>query len=810
MTIFRTLLTLLLPVFALAQQSSFRGTVTDADGLPLPYAQVHFPELEKGASADASGKFQIPAIPFGPHRLLISQVGYQQIDTTISFGKAKLKVNFRMQEKREQMQTVTITDETGTSRVHTRLKNIEGTAIYAAKKNEVIELKNLPANLASNNSRQVFARVPGVVVWESDCAGLQLGVGARGLSPDRTSNFNTRQNGVDMAADALGYPESYYAPPMQAIDRIEIVRGAASLQYGTQFGGMINLKLKRGNPDEKFHGSSVNTYNSLGYFNTFNDFGGQSGKLNYYSFLNYRSGNCGRENSDFYTYTAHARLGYQATERLEIIGEYTRMNYLAQQPGGLTDFQFEDDPYQSLRSRNWFAVDWNMPALHINYDLSDATRINSRSFALLGSRKAVGFLSPPNRLDLQPFINRDLLVDQYQNFGNETRLLHRYRINSLPSAFLAGVRVYRGNTEKTQGFGSRGSSADFRFVTDSLNLKSDYRFPSFNAAAFVENVFNVSDRLSITPGIRYEFIRTRADGFYDSSVRIPNTGEVVIDSITPETRQRDRSILLAGIGAAYRLNDHLEFYTNFSQNYRAITFNDMRVVNPSAAVDPELRDERGFNMDLGVRGNLTPAISIDAGLFWLSYSNRIGSVLTRQQDEFFGERLVRFTTNVADAEIFGLESYVEVDWLKLLDKKSENWAFSNFVNLSLIQSYYHDSGEKAIEGKSVENVPFVNFKAGVQSSYKKLKLAYQFTHLGDQYSEATNSEMSPNGIYGLIPSYWVMDLSASYDWKWLKVEAGVNNLTDNAYFTRRASGYPGPGIITSAQRHFYLGLGAKF
>ena len=59
-----------------------------------------------------------------------------------------------------------------------------------------------------------------------------------------------RQNGVEMSADALGYPESYYSPPIQAVEQIEIVRGAASLQYGTQFGGLINFKLKDA-PEDK-------------------------------------------------------------------------------------------------------------------------------------------------------------------------------------------------------------------------------------------------------------------------------------------------------------------------------------------------------------------------------------------------------------------------------------------------------------------------------------------------------------------------------------------------------------------------------
>ena len=112
----------------------------------------------------------------------------------------------------------------------TKLRAVEGMAIYEGKKSEVVQLDAITANVATNNARQVFARVAGLNIWESDGAGLQLGIGGRGLSPNRTSNFNTRQNGYDMSADALGYPESYYTPPTEALSRIEVVRGAASLQ----------------------------------------------------------------------------------------------------------------------------------------------------------------------------------------------------------------------------------------------------------------------------------------------------------------------------------------------------------------------------------------------------------------------------------------------------------------------------------------------------------------------------------------------------------------------------------------------------
>ena len=85
-------------------------------------------------------------------------------------------------------------------------------------------------------------------IFDNGDAGLQLNVGGRGLDPNRTAHFNTRQNGYDISADPLGYPESYYTPPAEALSQIQIVRGAASLQYGPQFGGLVNFVF---NPPNK-------------------------------------------------------------------------------------------------------------------------------------------------------------------------------------------------------------------------------------------------------------------------------------------------------------------------------------------------------------------------------------------------------------------------------------------------------------------------------------------------------------------------------------------------------------------------------
>jgi Fe(3+) dicitrate transport protein len=83
--------------------------------------------------------------------------------------------------------------------------------------------------------------------------------------------------------------------------------------------------------------------------------------------------------------------------------------------------------------------------------------------------------------------------------------------------------------------------------------------------------------------------------------------------------------------------------------------------------------------------------------------------------------------------------------------------------------------------------------------------------MSEQFTDASNSIASNlSGVIGVLPSYDVLDISLSYKYQNLKIETGVNNILDTSYFTRRATGYPGPGIIPSPPQNIYLTLELKF
>ena len=117
-----------------------------------------------------------------------------------------------------------------------RLPDISGTRIWSGQKNEVLNVTNLDANIAEKTARQVFAKVPGVFVYDMDGTGNQINIATRGLDPHRGWEFDSRRKDAITNSDMYGYPASHYSMPMDAVARIRLVRETGSLQYGAQFG----------------------------------------------------------------------------------------------------------------------------------------------------------------------------------------------------------------------------------------------------------------------------------------------------------------------------------------------------------------------------------------------------------------------------------------------------------------------------------------------------------------------------------------------------------------------------------------------
>jgi Fe(3+) dicitrate transport protein len=681
-----------------------------------------------------------------------------------------------------------------------QMPEIVGTNIYACKKNALIVMDNVQGNVVINTMRQVLAKVPGIHIWESDPSGIQIGIAARGLSPNRSWEFNIRQNGYDIAADPFGYPEAYYNPQLQAVQRIEIVRGQGALQYGPQFGGMVNYILRNGSEFTKpIELETQQTIGSNGLFNSYNAIGGKKNKVNYYSFFDHRNGKGWRDNSSYYSNAGFGTVTYHFSKKVSLTAELMQSQIRSQQPGGLTDAQLQQNAKQSFRSRNWFDIKWTTPAIILNYTINNNTTWNTKLFGTIGDRNSVGFLQSILVKDsinaaTQAYNNRVVDIDKYRNYGVESRIITGYSFGKMKNNVAAGVRIYTGNTARqANGKGTTGIDYDVSIVG---NYPREIKFGSKNAAIFVENIFRFGKKLLLIPGVRYEWLQGNASGRNGYAT---NGQEINLQNIN-----RSRSFLLVGIGAEYHVTKNTEIYANASQAYRPIQFANLQAPPSTDVVDDNLKDAKGYNIDLGYRGKIKNYIQFDVSGYYLQYNNRIGSITP-------AGATYRLITNVGASTSKGFEGYAEINPIKALQKNSKIDLLI-FTTYSYTNAKYSGTHKDAnTKGKWVENAPQNIFRGGITFGYKDLLFTTQLSSVGAAYSDANNTEMpTANAQNGNIPSYTITDITTAYKLvKGIKIKAGINNAFNKTYFTRRAGGYPGPGALPADGRTFFVSVGAK-
>ena len=280
-----------------------------------------------------------------------------------------------------------------------RLDTIQDTYIFSGKKTEVIDIANKNAATTEKYGRQLFAKIPGVFVYDMDGTGNQVNIATRGLDPHRSWEFNIRKDGILTNSDMYGYPASHYNIPMEAVERVEIVRGTGSLQYGAQFGGMLNYVSKQPDTTKAFALESINTTGSYGLVSTYNGASGKIGKFRYSAWVNKKWITGYRENSDSNFDAEAVSLYYDASKNLHFKLEWTHSNYVTHIPGPLTDSMFRANPKMATRSRNYYQPNIHIPSFTTDWDIAPLTKLRFTASAVIGERNSVMFDKAANIAD---------------------------------------------------------------------------------------------------------------------------------------------------------------------------------------------------------------------------------------------------------------------------------------------------------------------------------------------------------------------------------------------------------------------------
>jgi Fe(3+) dicitrate transport protein len=664
--------------------------------------------------------------------------------------------------------------------------------IFAGKKSELIRLSASPANVSERVGRQVFAKIPGAFIYDMDGSGNQMNFSFRGLDSHRGWEFNIRQDGDLLNSDLYGYPASHYSMPLESIESIEIVRGTGSLQYGAQFGGMVNYVTKK--PANKPF--ALENISSIGSFNTYTNYSnisGTAGKFSYFGYVSNRSADGYRDQTHSQYDAQHIRLNYAFTPNLHTSLSWSRSNYLFRMAGPLTDIMFKDNPKQATRSRNYFNPTISIPAFELNWNPGKNTSVKFSSSLLLGDRNSILFDKTADVVDVAingVFAARQVDIDNFNSWTNELRLLQSYQ----KGALAVGVQYLSNDLHRRQvGKGSAGS--DFDLSITSAGFVRDMHFKTENLAFFIENKWNLTKRLSWNAGVRIESGETNMSGsisYLDASV--------VVNKITHE-------FPLFGTSFEYQLNENQQLYGGISQAYRPVIFKDIIPAATYDRADKNLQDAKGYNMELGYRGTWKN-FQWDVTGFQLQYNNRLGKVAQTDAQGNFS----LFQTNIGNSVTTGIEISLQAQF-----QLAPKMALSLFTATSQMNARYENAviryGTRnvSIDGNSVESTPEWITRNGMTFRYQQYSLSGLYSYVAKSYADALNTDKpASNGAVGLVPAYSLVDFVA--DWKiskFILLKVSVNNALDLSYFTKRPMFYPGPGIWPSDGRSFQLSVQVK-
>lgn len=678
------------------------------------------------------------------------------------------------------------------------LPNIQGVYIFGGKKTEVLNMSQLPADITNKTGRQVFAKVPGIFVYDMDGAGNQINIAARGLDPHRGWEFNIRKDGIITNSDMYGYPASHFSMPLESIERIELVRGTGSLQYGAQFGGMLNYVTKYGDTTRPISFESINTFGSFNLASTYNAISGKVGKFRYYAYLHLKSRDGYRDNEQTNSESEAIIVAYEPSENFSIRAEWARSEYRYRIPGPLTDKMFYEDPTQATRARNYFSPDIHVPSITINWQIAARTKLQFTSSAVLGKRNSVQFDKPTSIRDtinastLQ-YNNRQVDIDRFNSYTSELRLLQEYSIGRQTSSLAAGIQYMNNDLHRTQlGKGTTGSDYDLSLVDPVWGR--DVHLKTKNVALFVENKFQLLHNLFVNAGARIETGRTNMSGkiTYYPGNSIPLTIK--------------HQFPLFGINVSYNLRENMEFYTGWSQAYHPMLFKDLIPSSLFERVDPDIEDARGYNVEAGFRGKHA-LLRWDVSGFLLKYNNRFGTLAeTENSGNFYTYR-----TNIGNSITKGAEIFLQAD-LNL----NKNTGLTLFTSTAFIDARYENAIVKSgntninIDGNKVESAPSIITRNGFTLRYSNLSFSGLYSYTGKTFADALNTIEPPaaTGAVGIVPSYGLLDLNVSFRVsKYLEVKMNISNVTDKQYFTKRPTFYPGPGIWPSDGRSFMVSIG---
>ncbi len=614
------------------------------------------------------------------------------------------------------------------------------------------------------STEDVLRRVPGINAKTEEESAIVSNIGIRGLSASESKSL-ILEDGVPVAPGLFIGNDRYFNPRIQRMEGIEILKGSSSLRYGpSTIGGVINYKTKT--PE------GVSVSGRVGSFNTREtvlEAGGRNPSGDAYAgIVATHARSDGFMDKDYEMTDIMVKAGTALGDNQNVSVKYSwhdneanisyRGIFLQDYRAGKTYNPAPDDYY--LTDRRAFDInhEWHLndrATLRTLAYWSEMTRDYWRYAVDTAASNAAG-----------RWVYTDSLTGNnrsFERYGLESRLSLDHDLFGLINEAEFGLRFMKEESDDKQILATRAqdrTGVNQRHIKDSAE----------SIAGYVQNRFVITERLAITPGLRFES--------YEQTRKI----------LTQNGDSEDTSNIewLPGIGFTYQLVPVAQLYGGV---YRAFSPASNGVAL-DGLVDQKLDGERSDNYELGLRG-ASGAFTYDVTAFYMNFDNQ---VVTGNSDPNLSQ------SNAGKTLHYGLEAALGVEL---------GGGFSLDTNLTWVPESEFRTGVN--KGNRLPYAPKYLANAALNYTQGKLSTALNVHYRGEQFGDPTNRKDIPSnaagGIWGgQIRSYTVYDLLAQYQLNDnLRLQGAVKNLTDKRYITGLRQ-----GIYVGPERSFEVGMNYRF
>ncbi|WDZ97778.1 TonB-dependent siderophore receptor [Herbaspirillum sp. WKF16] len=586
----------------------------------------------------------------------------------------------------------------------------------------------------------LLRRIPGVQATDnSGSAGssIALNIGVRGLTGRYSPRSTILLDGIPLASAPYGQPQLSFAPVnLNNIESVDVVRGGGAVRYGPQnVGGIINFKSRSIPTGPGVSGDATMRYNSYGQGGSNNQYsafvgGTADNGLGVAVLYSGQEGSGWRDNSNERFNDFALKLRYELSPTSEIYGKINYYDVLSHTPGGLSVAQYNANPFQNTRRRDFWSGDRKGFDLGYLNTISDDQEFEIRTYFNQSVRQSALSNIAQTVLTYQP--------RYYETLGIEPRYTQRFTLGGSTNDVTVGYRYIRerGNDNNYTMSMTTGATT----VPTIINSSTDAH------AVYIDDKISIG-QWRITPGLRVEHIKT-------TRVSGATVNEVVNNKPLPS------------INVAYLLTPELTLFSNYNTSFGVVQ--NTQLTSPSGN---QLSPELAKTMEAGARWK-GQQLSAEATLFRIDFDNQIQQVGNTNPAVF---------QNVGKTQHDGIELALDYAF----DKASLLGGWSVYANYTYTRAL-QKSGATA--GKDLPFYSRVTDTLGTRFQSGPWGFNLSTTHQGRQFSDPSNTVAeSADGGTGEIPGFRLWN--AQVDWKvpgakGFDVFAGVNNLTDRRYYTR--------------------------